>query len=122
MKEYDKNKKSSCLKYWDVCNLYGCAMLQNLDKNEQVIHIRSLKQALSHGLILKKVDRLIKFNQKAQLKPYIDMTTKPRQKTKINFDKKLMNNAIFGKAIEIVGKYGNIKLITTERRSNYLES
>ena len=34
MKEYDKNKKSSYLKYWDVCNLYGCAMLQNLDKNE----------------------------------------------------------------------------------------
>ena len=30
-------------------------------------------QALNHGLILKKVHRVIKFNQKAWLKPYIDM-------------------------------------------------
>ena len=32
------------------------------DKAEYVIHIRNLKQALSHGLILKKVNRVIKFN------------------------------------------------------------
>ena len=30
MKDYDKNKESSCLKYWDVNNLYGWAMLQDL--------------------------------------------------------------------------------------------
>ena len=35
------------------------------DKNEYVIHIRNLKQALTHGLVLKKVHRVIKFNQKA---------------------------------------------------------
>ena len=40
-----------------VCNLY--------DKNNYVVHIRSLKQALDHGLILKKVHRVIQFNQKA---------------------------------------------------------
>ena len=48
------------------------------DKTEYVIHIRNLKQALNHGLILKKVHRKIKFNQKAWLKPYIDMNTKLR--------------------------------------------
>ena len=40
-----------------VCNQY--------DKYNYVIHIRSLKQALDHGLILKKVHRVIQFNQKA---------------------------------------------------------
>ena len=133
MKDYDKNKESPYLKYWDVNNLCGWAMSQKLpvnkfewmsdtssfnkdfiksyneesderylleadiqypeelhelhndlpflpermkiekvkklvtnlhDKTEYVIHIRSLKQALNHGLILKKVYRMIKFNQK----------------------------------------------------------
>ena len=35
------------------------------DKNEYAIHIRNLKEALNHGLILKKVHRVIKFIQKA---------------------------------------------------------
>ena len=38
-----------------------------------ITHIRQLKQALNHGLIFKKLHRMIKFNQKAWLKPYIDM-------------------------------------------------
>ena len=57
-----------------VTNLY--------DKNEHVIHIRNLKQALTHGLIMIKVHRVIKFNKKDWLKPDIDMNTKLRQKGK----------------------------------------
>ena len=34
------------------------------DKENCVVHIRALKQALNHGLILKKVHRVIQFNQK----------------------------------------------------------
>ena len=57
------------------------------DKTEYVIHIRNLKQALHHGLILKNFHRVIKFNQKAWLKPNIDMNAKLRQKAKDNFEK-----------------------------------
>ena len=40
------------------------------DREKYVIHIRALKQALNHGLILKSVHRVIQFNQEALLKPY----------------------------------------------------
>ena len=44
--------------------------MQNIRKNIEdeetyVVHVRTLKQALNHGLILKKVHRVIQFNQKA---------------------------------------------------------
>ena len=39
------------------------------DKTDYVVHIRNFKQALNHGLVLKKVRRVIRFNQKAWLKP-----------------------------------------------------
>ena len=146
MKDYDKNKESPYLKYWDVNSLYGWETLQKLpvnnfewiedtfqfnedfikshdeesiegfflevdiqypeklhelqnnspflpermkienvekpvtnlhDKSEYVIHIKNIKQALNHELVLKKVHRVIKFNQKGWLKRFIDMNTKP---------------------------------------------
>ena len=52
------------------------------DKEEYVKHIRNLNEATNHGLVLEKVYRVIKFNQKAWLKRYIDINTKLRKKVK----------------------------------------
>ena len=75
------------------------------DKTEYVVHIRSLKQALNHRLVLKEVHRVIKFNQNSCLKPCIDMTTDLKNKSNNNFQKdffKLMNDAIFGKTMKML--------------------
>ena len=42
---------------------------------EYAIGMRYLKQELNHGLVLKKVHRVIKFSQNAWLHPHIDMNT-----------------------------------------------
>ena len=54
---YLKGKIKNCHKL--ACNVHG--------KENYVIHIEALKQALNPELILKKVQRVIKFNQEASL-------------------------------------------------------
>ena len=51
-------------------------------KTEYVIHIKNLKQALNHNLILKWIHRVIKFNQKDCSKQYIDKNTDLKKKRK----------------------------------------
>ena len=52
------------------------------DKNGYVIYIRNLKEPLNQELVLKKVDKVIKFNQNAWLKPYVDINTDLRKRAK----------------------------------------
>ena len=56
------------------------------DKKEYVTHIRNLDKALNHRLVLKKVHRVIKFNEEAWLKPYIEMNTELRKKATNDFE------------------------------------
>ena len=61
------------------------------DKKEYVIHVRNLKEALNHGLVLQKVHGTVKFNQKVWLKSYIDMNTEQKN-AKSDFEKKIFQD------------------------------
>ena len=111
----ERMKINKCTKL--VCNVR--------DKENYVIHISALKQALNHGLKLAKVDRIIQFDQEAWLKPYIDMNTDLRKDAKNDFEKdifKLMNNPAFGKTMENVRNHRDIKIVTTNKRRSILAS
>ena len=77
-------------------------------------HIKALKQALNHRLMLNKVRRVIKLNEKACLKwKNIGINTKLRKEAKKGFEKgsfKLMNISSFGTTMETVRSIETLSL------------
>jgi len=73
------------------------------EKKKYVLHHKSLKQSLDLGLKLTKIRRGISFDEKAWLKPYIELNANLRSRAQNEFEKdffKLMNNSVFGKTME----------------------
>ena len=85
------------------------------DKKDYILHYRNLKFCLSKGLKIKRVNKVLKFNQSPWLRSYIKLNTKLRQEADSKFEEsfpKLMNNSFFGKTCQNKRKYTNIKIVT----------
>ena len=68
------------------------------------------------------MNRLIKFNQEALIKPYNEINTELKKNAKKDFEKdfyKLINNGFSAKTMENVRKHKDVKLVSSEASRNY---
>ena len=95
------------------------------DNKTYIFHVKALKQARNNEFKVKKIRRVIKFNQEAWLKSYIIMNTKLRTKVKNDFEIdlfKLMDSSALRKTMENLRKHRDVKLVTTDKGSSHFVS
>ena len=90
-------------------------------QEKYVIHYENLKLYLRLGLKLKKIHRVLEFNQSQWLKQYVDFNTQKRIEAEKDEDRdekalyKLMNNSVYGKAIENLRNRIDVRLVSNKK-------
>ena len=85
-----------------------------MNKNNCVIHCKNLQQCLELGMKLKKIHRILKFNQSDWIRPYIDFNIKKRMISNNEADKNFfnsMNNSVYSKTMENLRKRIKIRVV-----------
>ena len=88
------------------------------NRENYIVHIKNLQLYLDLGMRLKKIRRVLEFDQKDFLRPFIERCTEERKKAKTVFEKnqfKKLSNSCYGKTIENIRDYISIKLHTNEK-------
>ena len=83
-------------------------------RKDYVIHYLELQYYVKLGMVVDEVTEILSFDQTNWLAPYIAFNTEKRQEAKNAFEKdffKLMNNSVYGKTMENVRKYQDVKLM-----------
>ena len=86
---------------------------------EYVLHYQNLQLYLDLGLKIKKVHRVVEFDQSPWLKQYIDFNTEKRKHAKTSIKKdffQLMNDGVFGTTMENLCKRVDVRLVTNEKK------
>ena len=94
-------------------------------KVKYVLHYRNLQPCTDLGLKVKKIHRVLEFNQSLWLKQNIDFNTKKRTQAESSFEKdffKLMKNSVFSKTMENIQKRIDVQLVTDEKKLMKLTS
>lgn len=98
-------------------------MIACLETKRIKCHYRSLKLWVELGVEIRKVHKVLGFQQRDWMRPYIDFNTAERAKAKSKVEinlRKFLNNSLYGKQIQNARKRVNLVLInSTEKRIRY---